>query len=585
MFKVISAEFKKILSKPGIYVLSLLLAVILVLGVFIYNPKIEESDKLTFTQTNFLDKYSYFIGDDETNKTAGIKVDADNQVQLAIQNIKNYSIPSSSGNITQKQNISMLLENIDEKYKEYLDCSIDGLDSTIVKTRSDLISAFENLNAAIQDANINAANGSYSILMTEGTYNKYIKQYKDIIDWAKTTVKKEDLPNHCNIYKSELKEDFLETIGNFIYPTLSNDFIKNFTTSGDETKLNTLNTRLSSIMEEINVNFNLAQSDATKNIQLSNKMNELAEKYVNTCTTFTNLIKYELITNALNNLSATEQMNVMYLSDYSNYNYESLLVKNKYLFEENKFESDFARPLSIGTTSNDDINGYDYAYFVLRLFSVVIIAFAIMSACSTLAGEIKDGSMRYLAIRPVSRTKILFGKFFSIIILSTILSIFSSIIAVAVGGAVYGFESLNILTIFNGTAAVTMHPAVMIVIYVISMLLELIVYTAIAMMLASIFKSDLLSVTLMLAFYLINSLLPVFVQGINSWLTFYPFSHISLYSLFGSSLYAVKGNFLNALLGAKVYITTSVILTSIIIPLIIVISIFIANKMFNNKEL
>ena len=43
MFKVISAEIKKILSKPSIYILALILAAILVLGVFIYNPTIQES--------------------------------------------------------------------------------------------------------------------------------------------------------------------------------------------------------------------------------------------------------------------------------------------------------------------------------------------------------------------------------------------------------------------------------------------------------------------------------------------------------------------------------------------------------------
>ena len=585
MFKIISAEFKKILSKPGIYVLSVLLAIILVLGVFIYNPVVKETNKINFSQTNFLDKYSYFIGDDETNKTTGIKVDADTQIALAIQNINNYSIQSQNGKINQKQNIALLLSDIDEKFKEYLDCSIDGLDSTIVKTRTDLVKSFENLNNAIVTANINAANGSYTIVMTENTYQDYTKQYKEILSWAKTNVNKNDLANHCNVYKTDLKDEFLSVIEKFKYPTLTEDFIADYTTNSAGTKLNTLYTRLDSIMEEINTNFALAQSDASKNIQLSNKMNELAQKYVDTCTTYTDLINYELITNALNILSTTEQMNAMYLAEYSSYNYKSLLVRTEFLFEENKSERSYAHPLTIGVTSNDDINAYDYAYFVLRLFSFVIIAFAIMSACYTIAGEIKDGSMRYLAIRPVSRTKILFGKFASILILSAILSIFSAIIAICVGGAVYGFTSLKILTIFNGNVAITIHPILMIIIYVVSMLLELTVYTSIALLLSCILKSDLLSVTIMLAIYLINSLLPVCVQGVNSWLTFYPFSHINLYSLFGSSLYAVSGNFLNTLLGAKIYITTNIILTLIIIPLIIIVASFVANKIFNTKEL
>ena len=296
------------------------------------------------------------------------------------------------------------------------------------------------------------------------------------------------------------KDGFLNTIQDFKYPTITNTFIENYTTDSTGTKLNTLYSRLNLIMDEINSNFAIAQSDASKNIQLSNTMNELAQRYVDTCTTFTDLVNYELITNALSVLSTTEQMKAMYLAEYSSYNYKSLLVKTEFLFEENKFETSFANPLTIGVTSNDDINAYDYAYFVLRLFSFIIIAFAIMSACHTIAGEIKDGSMRYLAIRPVSRTKILFGKFVSILILSAILTIFSAIIAILVGGAVYGFTSLNILTIFNGNVAITIHPIIMIIIYVISLLLELTVYTSIALLLSCLLKSDLLSVTLMLAF-------------------------------------------------------------------------------------
>lgn len=586
MFKVISAEFKKILSKPGIFILSIFLALILVIGVFIYNPKLQDDNTLSFRNaTNYLDKYALFIGDDETNKTAGIKVEADNQVKLAIENINNYSINSYTGNISQEENIHNLLDDINEKYKEYVDCSIDGLDSTITKTRNDLIQSFENLNAAIVSANINAANGSYSLVMTKSVYKTYKNQYEEILAWAKTTISKDKLADHCNVYKAKYKDDFLNNISKFVYPTLSSSFVKDFTTDSGKTKLNTLNIRLEAIMDEINTNFVKAQSSASKNIELSSKMNKLAQDYVDTCNTYTNLIKYSLINNALAELSTTEQMNALYLSDYSIYNCKSLQVRYNFLFDENKTENDYAKPLTIGSTSNNDINAYDYAYFVLKLFSFVIIAFSIMSACHTIAGEIKDGSMRYLAIRPVSRTKILFGKMFSILILATILSIFSGIIAIAVGGAVYGFESLSILTIFNGSVALEMHPIAMIATYLISLLLEITVYTSIAILLSSIFKSDLLSVTLMLLLYLINTILPVFVTGMNSWLTFYPFAHICLYSLFGSSVYSIQGNFLNALLGVKVYLTTNVILTSVTTLLLILIPCFIANKIFNNKEL
>ena len=92
MFKIISAEFKKILSKPGIYVLSLLLAVILVLGVFIYNPQVQESKKITFTQTNFLDKYRYAINQNSDKK--GTKISSYAKL------LKYSRLQSDCGNMT-----------------------------------------------------------------------------------------------------------------------------------------------------------------------------------------------------------------------------------------------------------------------------------------------------------------------------------------------------------------------------------------------------------------------------------------------------------------------------------------------------
>ena len=314
-------------------------------------------------------------------------------------------------------------------------------------------------------------------------------------------------------------------------------------------------------------------------------MDELANLYIDTAKTYTNLVKYELLSNAFDNLKTNEQINALSLSDYSEYDSNSHLIRYEYLFKNNKGANEYNRPLTIGITSGNEINAYDYTYFVLKLFSFVIIAYAIMAACHSIAGEIKEGSMRYLAIRPVNRTSMFLGKWLAIMLMSLILIIFSSVIAVCVGGAVYGFESLNILTIFNGTTAVTMHPIVMIVIFLLNMFLELTIYSALAMLLSCMFKSDLLSVTLLLVLYLINVLLPVFVQGANTWLAFYPFSHISIYALFGSSIYATSNDFFNLLLGSKIYVGSSILLTSSIISILIIAFISLAVKIFKNKEL
>ena len=61
MFKVISAEFKKIFAKPGVYILAILLALILTLSVFIYSPTVNENTNISLNGTNFIEKYTHFI--------------------------------------------------------------------------------------------------------------------------------------------------------------------------------------------------------------------------------------------------------------------------------------------------------------------------------------------------------------------------------------------------------------------------------------------------------------------------------------------------------------------------------------------
>ena len=314
-------------------------------------------------------------------------------------------------------------------------------------------------------------------------------------------------------------------------------------------------------------------------------MDELANKYVNTIKTYVSLIKYELIVNAFSALTKSEELTALNLSDYSSYNSKSLLERYTYLFEHDKSEVDFAKPLTIGITSNTEINAYDYAYFILRVFSFVILVYAIMASCHSIAGEIKEGSMRYLSIRPVSRTSLFLGKWLAIVLISVVLMLFSLVISLCVGTAVYGLNSQPILTIFNGGFAFTIHPLGMLAIYLLSMFFELIIYSAIAMLFSALFKSDLMSMTILLVLYLLNMFLPVFIQGSNTWLTYYPFSYISIYSLFGSSVYAVENNFFNLVFGAKVYAGTHIALVASIITLLIAVISCIAIKIFKNKEL
>ncbi len=584
MFKIMSVEIKKIVSKPGIYILSLLLAIILVLGVFIYKPTVHEDTTFELNGTTYIEKYTDF----NAGVNAGKKADTLTKLEGSIKAINNYRIEYNDETLTQSQYINQLVYNFKECYDDYKDCTNDKSPQEDVDSfREDLVNCLETLNSAIINALSQSQEGSFSIITSKSNYYKYKSTYKEVLSWAKQNKSKENLKEHFITFETKYSEDFFNTIQNFKYPSISNNFIKSYTTNEEGTKLFTLYKRLNTIEDEIEINRLVAsQPEETKfNNKYAYLMDELANEYVNTINTYIGLIKYELITNSFSNLSTKEQLTTLYLNEFSHYDAKSLLIRYEYLFENNEFENDMARPLTIGVTSNNDINAYDYAYFVLKIFSFVIIIYSIMAACHSIAGEIKEGSMRYLAIRPISRTKLFFGKWLSILFMSAILIVFSTVIALLVGGAVYGYQSNTILSIFNGSVAFTIHPVIMVLIYVVSMLLEVIVYSMIAMLLSTLFKSDLISMTWLIVLYLINVLVPAFVQGANTWLAFYPFSHISLYSLFGSSVYATPNNFFNLLFGSKIYAGSHIALTLSVISLITIVIAFLATKIFKRKEL
>lgn len=578
MFKVIFAELKKMVSKPGIYVLAILLAIILVLGVFIYNPTVYSTSNITLTGSTVMEKYTYFIGEG----SGSIKLQADSSITDASNKISSYTIDGK----TQEENINNLYDTFVMYYNNYREAAYNDTPANVITTyRNNLVNALNSLNTAITTGVNNSSAGAYTILTTRSNYDRYTSAYESVRTLFSTNTS--NIADICQEYEDSYRNDFTSSIDALIYPTLSEELIRDYTVNEEGTKLHTELSRLNDINDSIQSIYNEVR-DGTKDnesISVMQELEDLANLYMNTASTFTNLVNYELLSNAFSFVNTNDQLDLLYLENETQYNSNTLLIRYDYLFDNNKTENDYAHPLTIGVTSNDEINAYDYAYFILRLFSFIIIVYAIMSACHAIAGEIKEGSMRYFAIRPVNRLTLYFGKFFAIILMSLIMIIFSAIIAVCVGGAVYGFSSASILTIFNSSTAIVIHPIVMLIIYLVSLLLELIVYTSIAMLLSCLFKSDLFAVTLMIVLYLLNTLLPVFVTGANSWLTYYPFSHISLYSLFGSSIYAISNNFLNMLLGAKVYAGTNIGLTITVIVLFVVIINLLATVAFKKKEL
>lgn len=579
MNKVIQAELKKTVSKPGIYILALLLAIIMVLGVFIYKPNATTDNSTQLSGSTVLQVYQDDFGD---GVNAGIKAAADKTVADSQASIANYTVDG----MTYKAKIEKLQNDFITNFNTYNECAYNSsnesyIDSARNRAVASLKSIYTTINVGLNLNNQNA----YPIVSTKKNYDEYIALYGEAYQLLNTKTNK--IAETCGEFRDNYQCKLDACINNLYFPSFDNDKATTYTSNAEGTKYSKFLINRDAILANIEQLKTEAQESADVNVDTKkvDQIKTLVTKYENYCLTYSNLINYELLANALDSVKSADKGNLLYLQKATTVNTNSWLIKYDYLFNHNKNMTDFANPLTIGVASNKNTNGYDYAYFILKMFSFVIIAYAIMAGAHTIAGEIKEGTMRYLAIRPVSRNAILFGKFLAIAIMSVILIVFSGIISILVGGFIYGFNSLTILTVFAGKYAITLHPITMIIIYLLSLILELLVYLSIAVMLSTFIKSDILAVTILMVVYLVNILLPMFNSSSIGWLAYYPFSHILLYSLFGSALLENPNNAFNLLLGAKVYSTTCLSLTLLTTILIIVICNLIASAVFKHKEI
>jgi len=240
MFKVISAEFKKIVSKPGIYILAVLLAILLVGGVFIYKPTVYANNAVELNGLDVLSKYSNFENDVIPNVDANI----DNTINSVLY----YQISVSEGYISHKDNISNLLDTFKSKLKNYLDCAnnttavADSYMNTVA--RPDLVKSMENLNSAIDNAINKAKSGSYAVITTEDNYKTYTEAYNNAYSLLKTSVERNKIPEAITDYQNKYEKDLLSSIENLKYPSISAATIKTYTTNTKGNKLFLLNERL-----------------------------------------------------------------------------------------------------------------------------------------------------------------------------------------------------------------------------------------------------------------------------------------------------------------------------------------------------
>ena len=420
----------------------------------------------------------------------------------------------------------------------------------------------------------------YYILTTNSNYYELQKVFVELeqnFSGSKTpTFAGED---YYNDYRNKL----YNALQKLVYPNL-NKTAEKYSATGTyynltSSRLNEIELKIQHKYEKVGLN-----SASQRDVTLKNEINELFNRYVNCAEMFIASYKTEICVDALNSVSnKTDRANLLGYNEVSLYEQEELALKYQYYIENNVSPTEFANSLSISHTSNGKINAYDFTFFVMSLFAIIVMIFAIYLSAHTISGEINNNTMRFTAIRPIKRGSIYMGKYLSIVLMSLILLVFGTITSLCVGGIVYGFDSANTLMVVNGSFVMVAHPIVVVALFVISLLAMIALYSAITMMLSTLFKSDIFAMVISVVLYAVNMILPLFF-GMGSWLRFYPFTNINLFAYFGTNK-LTSDSVLSKLFNTIVYQGMNIWITLIYVVGITTLMLLIGKLIFKKREL
>lgn len=572
MNKIIGFELKKLLSRIGIYTLVILLAGLMVAGIFMYNPTERNIITYSLAGDTISDMYNNFNGDIKQGYLDSVE---------NIANTANTYIPTSSSYVkyNDKKEINKLFETFDDYCLLYSDATAtpDEYNDILVGIQESLLSL---KSAVIDTLDISKEMQGYYILTTNSNYHDLQKVFIEL-EQNFSGLKNPTFAGET--YYNEYRDRLYSALQELVYPNLNKTAEKYITTGTyynlTSSRLNEIELKIQHNYEKVVLNTSLEQ-DAT----IKKEINTLFNRYVNCVEMFITSYKTEMCVDSLNTItSKTDRANLLGYSKVSLYQQEELALKYQYYIEKNVSPSDFANSLSISHTSNGKINAYDFTFFVMSLFAIIIMIFAIYLSAHTISGEINNNTMRFTAIRPIKRSSIYMGKYLSIILMSLILLVFGTITSLCVGGIVYGFDSANTLMVVNGSFVMVAHPIAVIILFVVSLLLMIALYSAITMMLSTLFKSDIFAMVISVVLYVLNIILPLFF-GIGSWLRFYPFANVNLFAYFSSNKLA-SDSVLSKLFNTVVYQGMNIWISLIYVVGITTLMLLIGKLIFRKREL
>lgn len=553
MFRLISAEFKKIFKKTGIFVVTGLLIFVLAASVFTYSPFERTNMRSNITGNSVNDIFQTFNND----SVQDTKVWINDYLQNAQDYINFYSITTDLKAILQTK-----VDTLQSLYNTYIQKLLQAsiYPQAVVDARNNLKTAFTNfLDYYRQNVVVNT--DYIYVLATDEVntnVNSIVAKCINLFNEDVSNNNDNKIINDLDAYNfytklSSYVDELVPFIPNAEFVASLNDYI----TVASE--------RIDDIYAQI-VTFNNANSSSTASEDYY-EINTLISNYKLTVIETYNIVRESIQLNVLNKYSNSKINTYNGFENANLYEMKEDLSRNQYLFENQTYDYEYANVFSTSAPSNQETNAYDFSYYALRLCAFIIIIYIVVLGAGAIAGEQSSGTLKFLAIRPYSRGKILTSKILSVLLVGGLLLAISSVVTLIIGGITYGVASLPILVTFNATSTFTINPSFLYILMFLSTLIEMSFFAVISIAISTIFTSSVGAVAISIFVYfltmVLNSLLltaPV--------LQYVPLTCSNLFRFFGGSFLSTRGGLIDVLLtpgiaaGTNFYVSLSILIAS-----------------------
>lgn len=538
IFRLANAEFNKIFLRPSIFILTALLIISLVLSNFMYKPVTLTSQTFYEEAQSVSEMYTMFTGTDKNNLTRqSIDKNLDDAYKDVYEGYESLTKSDTLKDFSDKlSNINTaLFSNEGQLHGIKINISTSYNRSDVVQGLTELkkeVADFLSFLPTLKTSTINfyITFSEYDIVYNQvkKIYNAFPDDFEDktsaqyFLDLCNSISDNYDLKQSISIL-SKVKQEKIE-INNTDYTAI-------ISTHYTQTKNILKDTYYSQIKEFYELNYESKEKDDIE------QMCKLILNYNSYEKMNATLLKNKFMLLKVGTKTDTEIKEIIGYNEISKYNTNEQIQIYNYLIENNKFDYNYLTSFNFNTTSGSTTNAYDYTIYTMQILNILIIVFTIFYACSSIAGDYSNGTMKMIAIRPYTKSKLFAGKFLSCVMFGGMLMLISFFASFIVGIISYGFSSLSCLVVFDARIIFTTSPIVLMLFYLLSCFINLVVYISLAMFICMMFRSNTLSVFLSSALYAVQIVLCGTVNKV--WLKYTPFAHFDLFKYFGNSSFGL----------------------------------------------